>query len=79
MTRKRPTNRSRRRKSGDRAHSEYRFDYSKARPNRFVSNATPDAIVVTLDPDVAAVFDSSESVNKMLRSVIAALPHPGKR
>lgn len=29
---------------------------------------------VVLDPDVASVFASSESVNQLLRSVIAALP-----
>jgi len=32
-----------------------------------------------LDPDVAAVFSSSESVNTFLRSVIAALPTPPTR
>jgi hypothetical protein len=31
-------------------------------------------IAVVLDPDVAAVFKSSESVKTLLRSVIAALP-----
>ena len=38
-----------------------------------------DAVTVVLDPDVAAVFDSSERVNALLRSVIAALPASGKR
>jgi hypothetical protein len=31
-------------------------------------------VAVVLDPDVAKYFDSSESVNTLLRSVIAALP-----
>ena len=34
---------------------------------------------MVLDPDVAAVFKSSEAVNNLLRSVIAALPNGGER
>jgi hypothetical protein len=33
-----------------------------------------DTVAVVLDPDVAAIFRSSESVNKLLRSVVAVLP-----
>jgi len=55
-----------------RAH--YDFDYSKSRPNRFASRMKPESVAVVLDPDVAAVFDSSEAVNQLLRSVIAAIP-----
>jgi hypothetical protein len=33
-------------------------------------------VAVVLDPDVASVFQSSESVNTLLRSVISALPEP---
>ena len=53
---------------------EYRFDYKKAKPNRFAKQMAPDRIAVVLDPDVAAVFKSSESVNNLLRSLIAAFP-----
>ncbi|MBI3796432.1 MAG: hypothetical protein HY268_05600 [Deltaproteobacteria bacterium] len=53
---------------------EYRFDYRKAKPNRFAEQVGIGTIAVVLDPDVAAVFKSSESVNTLLRSVIAALP-----
>ena len=53
---------------------EYRFDYKKAKPNRFAEQIGVGTIAVVLDPDVAAVFKSSESVNTLLRSVIAALP-----
>ena len=52
---------------------EYRFDYRRARPNRFAA-ALQSRTVVVLDPDVASVFGSSESVNQLLRSVITALP-----
>jgi len=53
---------------------EYRFDYKKVKPNRFVEQLGVGTIAVVLEPDVAAVFKSSESVNTLLRSVIAALP-----
>jgi hypothetical protein len=53
---------------------EYRFDYRKSRPNRFASRRRGEAVAIMLDPDVAAVFGSSQSVNSFLRSVINALP-----
>ncbi len=53
---------------------EYRFDYEKARPNRFASLVKGKTIAVVLDADVASVFQSSESVSALLRSVISALP-----
>jgi hypothetical protein len=58
---------------------EYRFDYKKAKPNRFAKQMARGTIAVVLDPDVAAVFKSSEAVNNLLRSVIAALPSAGER
>jgi len=53
---------------------EYRFDYLQARPNRFASRIGDETVTVVLDPDVAVVFKTAESVNELLRSVIAALP-----
>lgn len=58
---------------------EYCFDYKKAKPNRFATQMGAGTIAVVLDPDVAAVFKSSESVNALLRSVISALPAGSKR
>ena len=52
---------------------EYRFDYRRAKPNRFAEKMSKGAVAVVLEPDVAAVFKSSEAVNALLRSVIAAL------
>jgi hypothetical protein len=52
--------------------SEYRFDYSKSKPNRFASKMTGGTVAVVLEPDVAAVFQSSDAVNAFLRSVISA-------
>ena len=57
---------------------EYRFDYEKAKPNRFAAQIEAGTIAVILDPDVAAVFKSSESVNALLRSVLLALPADAK-
>ena len=55
---------------------EYRFDYRKARPNRFAPLTKGKTVAVVLDPDVASVFRSSKAVNSLLRSVISALPQP---
>jgi hypothetical protein len=50
--------------------SEYNFDYSKAKPNRFAHKV----INVILDDDIAEVFTTSEAVNKALRAILTALP-----
>jgi hypothetical protein len=57
---------------------EYRFDYSKSKPNRFVAPMS-DAIAIVLEPDVAAVFKSSKTVNALLRSVISAMPQTKRK
>ena len=59
--------------------AEYCFDYAKARANRFVAEMDEPTVAVVLDPDVASVFQTSESVNSLLRSVIAAMPKDAKR
>ena len=53
---------------------EYRFDYSKARSNRFAGRERAQPVVVILAPDVARVFKDGESVNAVLRSIVKALP-----
>jgi hypothetical protein len=53
---------------------EYRFDYRRARANRFASRLRDQVVTVVLQPDVAQVFNSSEVVNRFLRSVISAVP-----
>ena len=56
-------------------HPEYRFDYSKAQGNiRFAPRMRKKIGAVVLDPDVAEVFDTADSVNRLLRSVISAVP-----
>ena len=56
--------------ASDDLRAEYRFDYRKARPNRFAGRVDPERLVVTLDPDVSQVFTTSESVNSVLRALI---------
>ena len=60
--------------SRDIMRKEYRFDYSQAKPNRLAEKMPNSVVAVVLQPDVAAVFKSSEAVNALLRSVIAAMP-----
>ena len=59
--------------------AEYTFDYSRSRPNKFAARMKENAVAVVLEPDVAQVFDSSDSVNQLLRSVISALPRRAQR
>lgn len=68
-----PSSKSRR----DDLRAEYQLDFGKSRPNRFASRMGKDAVAVVLEPDVAQVFGSSQSVNRLLRSVIEAIP-PGR-
>lgn len=55
---------------------EYRFDYSKAKPNSFAHQLRERQIMVVLDPDVASVFGSAEEVNRVLRALIQTVPVP---
>jgi hypothetical protein len=58
----------------DTMRKEYRFDFSRAKPNRFRERIAEGVVAVVLEPDVARIFKSSEAVNALLRSVIAARP-----
>ena len=51
---------------------EYDLDYSKAKPNHFADRVKRNTVL--LDEDVARVFETSESVNRVLRALIQALP-----
>ncbi len=53
---------------------EYRINYRKSRPNRFAGKAKDDRRVVILEPDVAAVFKTSEEVNEALRGLMESMP-----
>ena len=60
-------------KISDDLQPEYKFDYSKGKPNRFAGRMA-DRTVVVLDPDVAEVFTTPDSVNAALRALISAMP-----
>ena len=53
---------------------EYRFDYRKAKPNRFAKRTRPESIAVLLDPDVAQVFETGHTVNAVLRALMTTMP-----
>lgn len=78
-TMKRHSTNKRPRRTKDEMRGEYRFDYAKAKSNRFAGRIKNGAVAVILDPDVAAVFGSSDKVNALLRSVIATLPRRGSK
>jgi hypothetical protein len=60
----------------DELRPEYRFDYSKARSNPYARRLPETSVSVVLDPEIAAVFPTSESVNKALRGVIVRRRSP---
>ena len=61
-------------KPADGLRAEYRLDYTKAKPNRFAERTPPGSVAILLDPDVARVFKSAESVNSVLRALVATMP-----
>jgi len=54
--------------------TEYRFDYKKAKPNRFAARMKDEPLIVMIEPDIAKVFTSAEQVNKALHALILAMP-----
>lgn len=54
---------------------EYQFDYSKAKPNRFAAGLQKGGRLVVLDPEVAAAFQQSQSVNAVLKALLKTMPH----
>ena len=71
---KKTPNRKKSKAVADDLKAEYRFDYRSAKPNRFAAAMSEGTVAVVLEPDVAAVFKSSQAVNSFLRSVISAMP-----
>ena len=51
----------------DEIKAEYRFDYSKARPNRFAEEHRRSSSLINLEADAAEVFPDFEPVNEALR------------
>jgi hypothetical protein len=53
---------------------EYRFDYRRAKSNRFAAKYQEGSRVIVLDADVAQVFRTPESVNAVLRALLKTMP-----
>jgi hypothetical protein len=56
----------------DALNEHYDFDYSKAKLNRFAARLAQEQLMVVLDPDMAAIFPTSEAVNEALRVLATA-------
>ena len=54
--------------------TEYRFDYRKARPNRFAGRIADKQVVVLLESDLAEHFPTAKAVNRALRQVLRSQP-----
>lgn len=63
----------------DELRTEYHFDYRKAKPNRFAEKYKAGCRVVVLDPDIARVFKTPESVNSVLRALLETMPPASER
>ncbi len=53
---------------------DYEFDYSQAQPNRFASEMQIGGRVIILEPEVAAVFRESGTVNAVLKALLKTMP-----
>jgi hypothetical protein len=58
---------------------EYRFDYRKAKPNRFAAKLKKGGKLIVLDPEIAAVFADSKEVNAVLRALLRTMPKGKKK
>jgi hypothetical protein len=67
---------ARRKPAKDEMRAEY--DFSKAVRGKYASRMGRTTTLVILEPDVAAVFGTSESVNSALRALVA-IPVPKRR
>ncbi len=52
---------------------EYRFDYSKMKPNRFAQKLAKQKLIL-LDPDIAKIFPDGKIVNDTLRALVKIVP-----
>jgi len=50
---------------------EYNIDYTKAKRNPYYKK---NRIFIEVDEDIAKVFQHSENINKVLKSIIKSLP-----
>jgi hypothetical protein len=71
------TRKTARRTGRDEAMAEY--DFRRARPNKYAARYAKGSIVVTLAPDVAAVFPGAREANDALRGLARAVRRRRRR
>jgi hypothetical protein len=71
MKRAKPKKMARRRSGSDEVLPEY--DFTRARPNKYAARYARGSIIVTLDPDVAAVFPGAREANDALRALAGVI------
>jgi len=49
------------------------YDFSRSRSNKYASRYAKGTLVVTLDPDVAAVFPGAREANDALRALATVI------
>ncbi len=54
----------------DELRPEYDFDFSKAVRGKYYQQSLESSNIVILEPDIAAVFHNSDTVNKALRAML---------
>jgi hypothetical protein len=74
------TGKKARARTGQRAEMLPEYEFSRARPNKYAPRYVKNSIVVTLDPDVAAMFPGARQVNEALRALAGVMKkHRGCR
>jgi len=61
----------------DELREEYQLDYRQAKPNRFAAALKKGGRLIVLDPEVAAAFHQSDTVNAVLRGLLHTMPARG--
>ena len=49
------------------------YDFGRSRPNKYASRYAKGSLVVTLDPDVAAIFPGAREANDALRALAGVI------
>lgn len=62
----------------DELRCEYEFDYKQVKPNRLAAKMQKGGRLVVLDPEVAAAFEGSETVNAVLKALLKTMPEKPK-
>jgi hypothetical protein len=55
------------------------YDFSRAGPNPYARRYAGSPNIVTLDPDVAAVFPDAEAVNRALRALAGVIQDTARK